>query len=441
MVDQRKRVVQKSEVAVQFTGKNLTSVGGIGLFHKFARQLGVEKALASRVELPRRVGKYTSARLLLSLVYTFVLDLTRLSDTLLLRQDKVSHKLVGFGDFPHPSTLSRFLARFTVPKAKEIGKATVDLLLRARENLKRYEQVTLDLDSHVKTVYGNQQRAKKGYNPKKPGRKGFNPLLCFIGETRDFLWGRFRPGNRYSGRGAKSFLRECLRLLPKRIKGIRLRGDSGFFAGDFLGELERRRIAYAIAAKLYDHIQRRLGGLDYRDIGGGVSAAEFRYQGTWRRKRRMVVIRDEAKEGKNTKKQPKLIELKGYSFQVIVTNIEEMAPEEVWRFYNGRANVENMIKEGMMGYGLDVTLSHYYGGNVAHFFLVMLAYNLMNWFKELVLGQRKVKRMAKWVRRRFLLIAGKLVRRGRRWILTLPRDWPWQKEYHRAEKRLMALRL
>jgi len=130
MVDQRKRVVQKSEVAVQFTGKNLTSVGGIGLFHKFARQLGVEKALASRVELPRRVGKYTSARLLLSLVYAFVLDLTRLSDTLLLRQDKVSHKLVGFGDFPHPSTLSRFLARFTVPKAKEIGKATVDLLLQ-----------------------------------------------------------------------------------------------------------------------------------------------------------------------------------------------------------------------------------------------------------------------------------------------------------------------
>jgi len=190
MVDQRKRVVQKSEVAVQFTGKNLTSVGGIGLFHKFARQLGVEKALASRVELPRRVGKYTSARLLLSLVYAFVLDLTRLSDTLLLRQDKVSHKLVGFGDFPHPSTLSRFLARFTVPKAKEIGKATVDLLLRARENLKRYEQVTLDLDSHVKTVYGNQQRAKKGYNPKKPGRKGFNPQLKLHRRDEGFPLGK-----------------------------------------------------------------------------------------------------------------------------------------------------------------------------------------------------------------------------------------------------------
>jgi hypothetical protein len=379
--------------------------------------------------------------LLLFLVYAFVLDLTRLADTLLLRQDKVFHKLIGGNDFPHPSTFSRFLAKFTVPKAKGIGKASVALLMRARKNLNNYQRITLDIDSHVKTVYGNQQRAKKGYNPKKPGRKSFHPLLCFIGETRDFLWGRFRSGDRYSGHGAKSFLRECLRLLPNRIKRIQLRGDSGFFAGDFLEELERRGINYAIAAKLYQSIQYRLGGLDYRDIGGGVCAAEFCYQGTWKRKRRMVVIREEVQEGKPSKKQPKLIELKGYSFQVIVTNIEGLAPEEVWRFYNGRANVENMIKEGMIGYGLDVTPSHYYGGNAAHFFLVMLAYNLMNWFKELVLGQREEKRMAKWVRRRFLLIAGKLVRRGRKWILTLPRDWPWQKEYQWAEQRLIELRL
>ncbi|MEA3356295.1 MAG: IS1380 family transposase [Candidatus Bipolaricaulota bacterium] len=441
MIKQRKRVVQKDEVAVQFIGKNLTTVGGIGLFHKFAKRLGVEKVLEQKVKLSRRISKYASARILLSLVYAFVLDLPRLSDTLLLRQDKVSHKLVGFDDFPHPSTLSRFLARFTVPKAKGIGKASVALMMRARDNLKKYWRITLDLDSHVKTVYGNQQRAKKGYNTKKPGRKGFHPLFCFIGETRDFLWGRFRPGNRYSGQGAKSFLRECLRLLPRGIKRIRLRADSGFFNEDFLRELEQKRIKYAIAAKLYRPIQYLLGGLDYRDIGGGVSAAEFRYQGTWEKERRMVVIREEVREGKPTKKQPRLIELKGYSFQVIVTNIEGRAPEEVWRFYNGRANVENMIKEGMMGYGLDVTPSHYYGGNAAHFFIVMLAYNLMNWFKELVLEQREEKRMAKWVRRRFLLIAGKLTRRGRKWILTLPRDWPWQKEYLKAEERLMALRL
>jgi len=58
----------------------------------------------------------------------------------------------------------------------------------------------------------------------------------------------------------------------------------------------------------------------------------------------------------------------------------------------------------MTGYGLDVAVSHSYGANAAHFFLVMLAYNLMNWFKEDMLRQKKLKRMTKWVRERFFYI-------------------------------------
>src|SRR3989337_2691598 len=90
---------------------------------------------------------------------------------------------------------------------------------------------------------------------------------------------------------------------------------------------------------------------------------------------------------------PTLFELMGYSYQVIVTNIEWLSPEEVWRFYNGRANAENMIKEGILSYSLDVNISHFYGANLAQFHLVMLAYNLMNLFKELVLGQKDTKRI------------------------------------------------
>lgn len=313
----------------------------------------------------------------------------------------------------------------------------MELLMKARDNFREHYEITLDFDSHVKTVYGHQQRASKDYNPKKPGRKSFHPLCCFVGETRDFLWGRFRAGNRYSGQGAKSFFKRCLKLLPGGIRKLRARGDSGFFDEDFLEELERRNVEYAIAAKLYKPIQYLLAGLEYRDIGWGRSAAEFRYRGSWKKERRMVVIREEITEDK--KKEPKLFELKGYSFQVIVTNIEEEKPEEIWRFYNDRANVENMIKEGILGYGLDVTPSHWYGGNAAHFFLVMLAYNLMNWFKEKVLGQNKEKRMAKWIRQRFLVIGGKLVKRDRTWILNLPLNWPWREEYEQAEQRLEVL--
>jgi len=64
----------------------------------------------------------------------------------------------------------------------------------------------------------------------------------------------------------------------------------------------------------------------------------------------------------------------------------------------------------------------------------------MNWFKELVLEQNKHKAMLKWVRNRFLLIAGRLVRTGRRIILKLSEIYPWQAEYWKAEARLEMLR-
>ena len=40
--------------------------------------------------------------------------------------------------------------------------------------------ITIDCDSTVKTVYGNQQGAAKGYNPDKKGAKSYHPLLAFV---------------------------------------------------------------------------------------------------------------------------------------------------------------------------------------------------------------------------------------------------------------------
>ena len=44
---------------------------------------------------------------------------------------------------------------------------------------------TLDIDSTVLTRYGEQQLdAKKGYNPKKKGRKSHHPIIAFVNEVR-----------------------------------------------------------------------------------------------------------------------------------------------------------------------------------------------------------------------------------------------------------------
>jgi DDE family transposase len=429
----------RDNIRVEFTGRKLTKFGGIQLVRKFLRKLNVKEELESAVTIEKRESKFSVAEMLVSLLYAVILDIRRQSDTLMLRLDKSFQKIAGLDDYPVQSTISRFLKSFRVETAKGIANVNHSLLMKARRDFEGWHKITLDLDSHVRTAYGHQQRSSVGYNPKKPGRPSFHPLFCFIGETRDFLHGIFRTGKAHSCRGVKRFVDECLKKIPEGIREIFLRADSGFYDGDFLNYLEMRRVLYAIVVKLYPWIQIELVGLKYRDIGGGLSVAEMQYRGIgWKEPRRMVVIREEQRN-RRAKKQLTLLELMGYSYQVIVTNIEDMSPEEVWRFYNGRANVENMIKEGILSYSLDVNISHYYGANIAHFHLVMLAYNLMNLFKELVLGQKDKKRMGKWIRQRFLLIAGRLISSGRKFILKLQEDWAYREEYKEVEERLEGL--
>ena len=49
--------------------------------------------------------------------------------------------------------------------------------------------VTLDTDTTVHTLYGQQMGGRKSYNPKNKGKRSYQPMLTFLGETREYLWG------------------------------------------------------------------------------------------------------------------------------------------------------------------------------------------------------------------------------------------------------------
>lgn len=56
----------------------------------------------------------------------------------------------------------------------------------------------------------------------------------------------------------------------------------------------------------------------------------------------------------------------------------------------------------------------------------------MNFFKEEVMSQNKVKKMIQGIRERLFLIPGRLVYKGRQWILRLERTWFYKYEYEDA---------
>ena len=207
--------VEKVEtVTEEFTGKNLTRFGGAGLIRRFFKRQHIQEKIEQGVQIEgRRESKYGVGSMLVSLLYGMFLGYPRPSQMEVLSTDKVFQKIAGLISFPVQSTISRFLDSLKVVVARQIAVLNFDLLLKFREGFRAFLSLTLDLDSHVSPVYGRQQRAGRGYNPKKKGRRSYHPLFCFISETRDYLAGLLRSGKHHTSYQAIPFLKGILKKL------------------------------------------------------------------------------------------------------------------------------------------------------------------------------------------------------------------------------------
>ena len=446
--------ISRSNIEETFSGKNITKFGVSGLLRRHFEKLGLwerlEGALTYKVRGRR---EFCISEMLISLIYGLLLGLHRPSHMMELVLDKVFQGLAGLKAFPVQSTISRFFTIASRGLSGQLHGVGLDLLISVRQGFRAFSRLTLDLDSHVSVVYGTQQRAKRGYNPKKRGRGSYHPLLCFIGEARDYLAGLYRPGNRHTSYGALDFLKKMLALLPTNVRSKvqRLRADSGFFSYSLMRWLIKKGIEYFIALPMQPWVQKEIQRLKFQQVNRHISVAEFelvlqkpfepkRSQGRARKKIvcRAVVIRTKLKAKEKPSKQPRLLDgMEGrYDYQVIATN-SDLTPLIVWRTYNQRACCENFIKEGIYSYGLDCIPSHKWSGNCLWFELVMLSYNLMNWFKEVSLplrgkDGRQWKRMGLTVRHLLLLVPGKLANISGRWKLRLEQSWYYRDHFEWA---------
>ena len=423
----------------EFTGKNLTRFGGSGPIRRFFKRHRIQGQIENRIHVEgRRKIIYSIGNMLMSCLYGMFLGYSRPGQMEFFVADRVFQRVAGLICFPVQSTIIRFLRCLKVSVAREIASFNFDLLMKFRGGFKKLKSLTLDLDSHVAPVYGHQQRAGLGYNPRKKGRKSYHPLLCFIGETRDYIGGLFRSGKHHSSYNAVKFLKGVIKKLPSHIEQIRLRADGGFFSREMLKFLIKEEIEFYIVVPIQPWVQKKIKQMkDWKDIEGGVETGECEYVFEKDGRLRMVIVRQKVKGQNQLWKQLKLLNTDDvkYDYEVIVTNAEKES-KEVWRYYNKRACCENFIKEGIYGFGLDKVVSHSYSGNYAWFELLMLAYNLMNFFKEEVLNQKKVKNTIQVIRERLFFIPARLISTSRKWVLKLEKAWIYKRDFERALAKL-----
>src|SRR5439155_16148681 len=142
---------------------------GIYFFHECLRVLQIRNFLARNLRYPRRNHDYSLSQMILALVYPMVLGLDRLATASFLRPNGTFQYLTGLPSFPDPQTLRRFLLQ-AQPRFWEQIHRVNDLLLQHFIHWPEHRsRLIFDLDSTIVTVFGHQDGAEVGYNPRYRG--------------------------------------------------------------------------------------------------------------------------------------------------------------------------------------------------------------------------------------------------------------------------------
>ena len=206
-------------------------------------------------------------------------------------------------------TLSRLLATLasrhnrTVLRRSLLESATRHLHARRQraarngDHPQRLRHGTLDLDSYVVTVHGQQPGAT--YNGHYQ-TVCYHPLAAQFAPTGDWLDMTLREGHVHTAHAATTFLFDLLERVEAELCQVSdVRGDAGFPEEELLGGLEARRKPYVFRLKNNAVLERRIEPYGHRPPGRPPAEPrlwlyELEYQAeSWSRPRRVVgVVRE-----------------------------------------------------------------------------------------------------------------------------------------------------
>jgi len=433
-----------------FSGKNLTPYGGllpvITMLEKLDFQALVEKALTSK-RIPRAMNPY---RFVLGIVLGLYIGFPRLNQLRFIARDPILTGILKVTKLPVQSTFWRFVNALHLNVARQILAIMRTMRERvwaaANVNL---EVVTIDTDTTVHTLYGQQMGGRKSYNPKNKGKKSYQPILTFIAETREYVWGQLRNGDRPTGKQIGDHIRSVCAALPAGVKQIFGRVDSGFYCREAVEAYEECGARFVISARKTSRLVEQLRQAEWKpskktDAGW---ECEFRYQPDgWNKEYRFVALRYEKTRQEmeeEESEQYQLFETSQYKYRVFVTDLTDPIYFVVW-FYNQRGGAENLIKEANNDAGLAAHPSLRFDVNGNHFQLAMLAYNLNCW---LMLFNREPQADAAELRHttlatarlRFLFVAAKIWRHAGRTGVSYSDSYEEKGAFERLMDRLRKI--
>lgn len=433
-----------------FTGHNLTAYGGLLPVATMLEKLGFQRLVEETLTIRRVTRAMPVYQFVLAIVLALYVGFARLNHLRFLEREPMLTGILKVFRLPPQSTFWRFLASLHLSVAGQIGK--LQRVMRERVWEAAHVQlttVTLDTDTTVHTVFGSQMGGRKSYNPKNKGKKSFQPILTFVAETREYVAGELRNGDRPTGAQIARHLQNVFAALPPTVQTIYARADSGFYCAEAVEAYQKAGAQFIISARKTSRLVDALKAADWKRSAETDAAGqcEFRYQPEgWGTAYRFIALRYEKKSKPRPAEQPEqyqLFDTPEYSYRVFVSNMKHAIPLLAW-FYNQRAGAENLIKEANNDAGLAAHPSARWAMNCIHFQLAMLAYNLNCW---LMLFNREEKAKVETLqhttlattRLKFLFLAARIWRHAGRVGVSYSDHYPDQPLFERLMNRLRAV--
>ena len=411
---------------------NVTGVGGLAKFNAFSRELGVHRELHQSFGHLKRGHSvvYPMASQMLVLVDAAVVGTTRVFGMEVLASDPLFTHLAG-GYVSSVDTLYDDLRRFEAEDIDELERIACKhglADLAAEVAAKNLTEICLDIDTTVMPLFGEQEGAVPGFNPRYRGRPSYHPLLMRVAETGTIVGARLRPGDTGFGVGDAPDIEIAIDGVREVVGPdviITTRIDAAGDCADVLSAIDRKGCFFIVKAK---QTRTLLGAVSLAkkwttvdvDADGHpsrqVAEIDFRRE-SWPIDSRFRAFAVRTTQ-RDSSRQTCLWADMDHSVQIFFTNDCDRSADELAQKYDLRAGIEPIIGELKHGMGLGKVSTASFDANEVAFLIKILAFNLIKrWMaaRQAICANWNLA----WIRDLCVRVPGRLLRKGGQWLLRL----------------------
>lgn len=395
---------------LEVTKDSLTSHSGLFLLGDLINKLNLPSMLDKAFGKPGSNKGYLASSYVLPLIMMQHGGGKHIEDVRQIESDNTIKQLVGLCKVPTTAAIGCWLRRHGRGKGLDVMARLNRKILHKSLSKESRSEYTLDIDASE--IIANKREAQ--YTYKK--NKGYMPIIGHLAENGMIVGSRFRSGNISPSTRNYEFMKHCIASMPNDKKIKFFRADSASCQDKIINYCNDNGLEYAIGGVLNNPAIKAIKSIapsSWQEFGDGEISEVSHEMENSNHVFRLIVKR-------------KLLgnDLLGhsYNYHVIISNKSKVLDSacDVMRWYNQRGETsENRIKELKLGFGMDYMPSGSKNANALYFYIGCLSYNLSIMLKSYLLPSKFSKQQISTIRWSFYQIAGKLIKRGRRYYLKL----------------------